>query len=88
MLDEIDRAIIDSKAAILAKNDEFWPHVCLAAAYSSLGKNDDARAAYDRASKLKPELSATYIKSLLGTLHSRYSEKYLDALRKAGMPEE
>ena len=61
-------AIIDAKAALQAKSDEIWPQLMLAQAYSSLGKIDKARAAYDRACKLNPELSTAYIKSLTGTV--------------------
>ncbi len=88
ILDELDSAIIEAKAAIQAKSDEFWPHVWLAFAYTLQGKNGDARAAYERACKLSPELSTTYIKSMIGTMHPAYLNKILDALHKAGLPEE
>ena len=87
-IDEFDLALTDAKAAMQAKNDEFWPHLALARAYSSLGRNDEARAAYERACELKPELSTACIKSLIGTLHPPYLEKWLDALRQVGMPEQ
>ncbi len=87
-LDEFDLAIIDAKTALQSKSDEIWPQLMLAQSYSSLERNDEARAAYDRACKLNPELSTAYIKSLIGTLHPPYLDKLLDALRQAGMPEE
>jgi TolB-like protein len=87
-LDEFDLAINDAKAALQAKGNEIWPQLMLAQAYGELEKNEEARAAYDRARKLLPKLSTAYLKSLIGTLHPPYLEKMLDALRKAGMPEE
>jgi predicted RNA polymerase sigma factor len=88
MLDEFDLTIIDAKAAIQAKGDEFYPHVAMAAAYSLSGRNVEARAAYDRACKLNPELSTAYFQALLGTLHAPYLEKFFAAMRPLGMPEE
>ena len=88
MLGDFDVAILDAKAAIQAKSDEFWPHVSLASTYSMSGRNDEARVAFDRAIKINPRLSAAYITSLIGTLHPPYLEKILDALRQVGMPEE
>ena len=88
MLDEFDLAIIDARAAIQAKSDHFLPHLAMVCACSLAGRNDETRAAYDRACQLNPKLSTTFIKSMIGTLHSPYLEKFLDGLRKAGMPEE
>ena len=84
-MDEFDLAISDAKAAMLAKGDEFWPHLMLARAYSSLARNDEAHAAYDYACKLNPEISMTYITSLIGTMHAPYLEIFFDTLHKAGL---
>ncbi len=87
MLDEFDLAIIDAKAGIQSKSNNFGPHLALAAAYSLSGRIDEARAAFDRARKLNPELSADDFLSLMGTLHPPYLKILMDALRQAGMPE-
>jgi hypothetical protein len=76
------------KAAIQAKGDEFWPHLALAVTYNSLGKNEEARTAFERARELKPELSTVFFMSVCDALHPPYMEKMLDALRKFGMPKE
>jgi TolB-like protein/class 3 adenylate cyclase len=88
MLDEFELAIIDAKAALQSKSDNFAPHMALVTAYSLSGRHDEARTAYDRAHKLNPELSADEYISLLGTLHPPYLKKFVDAWRKAGLPEE
>ena len=86
--DQFISSIDDVKAAIQAKGDELWPHLVLAFSCSSLGRNEEARRALDRARELKPELSAVFFQSVVDTLHLPYAEKMLDALRKAGLPEE
>jgi tetratricopeptide (TPR) repeat protein len=88
LLDEFDPAIIEAKAAMQVKSDEFWGYQALAIACGSSGQIEEARAARDRACKLNPELSISHFKSMMTTLHSPYLEKFLDALRKAGLPEE
>ncbi|MDP6872574.1 MAG: adenylate/guanylate cyclase domain-containing protein [Alphaproteobacteria bacterium] len=88
MMDEFDLAIIDAKAAIQSRSDNVMPHMPLAAAYSMSGRNDEARAAYDRARELNSEFSMADVRRLFGTLHPPYLQKMSDALRKAGLPEE
>jgi adenylate cyclase len=85
-LDEFDQAIGDAKAAIRAKGDEFWPHLALVLACSSLERHDEARAACARARALKPDLSAASLETLLRTVHPPFQEKLLGALRNAGLP--
>ncbi len=86
--DEYVSAIDDLKSAVQAKGDEVWPHLVLVLSYISLGKNEEAQRAYNRAVEIKPDLSTTFFWSVSDTLHPPYAEKMLDALRKAGMPEE
>ena len=87
-LDKLDVALRDAKAAIQAKGDEFWPHLGLAFIDVEMGRHDEALTSYNHACWLKLELSATYIKSLLGASHLPDLEKFLDALRQVGLPEE
>jgi len=86
--DDPDSAVDDLKAAIPAKGDEIWPYLVLAFSYSSLGKNEEARAALDHARELNPGLSTVFYWSVCDTLHRPYAEKMLDALRKVGLSEE
>ncbi len=88
LLDEPDQAIIDAKAAVQAKSDEFWCHVALAYARALQGNYDAARAAYDRACELKPELSTAYIRSLTGAIHPPYMESFIATMREAGLLED
>ena len=87
-MDQLDEAIVDGKAAIQAKSDEFWPHLSLAAALGRMGRDDEARAACARACKLNPDVSVAYVELIFSAWHPPYKEKYIDGLRKAGLPEE
>jgi len=88
MLDQLDLAITDAKAAIQAKSDEYFPHLHLAVAYGLSGRTDEARVAGDHACKINPDLSVAYISASLGGLHAPYLDKFFDAMRLVGMPEE
>jgi adenylate cyclase len=87
VLENFDAAITDAKAAIQAKSDEFWPYVSLAWVSHDAGRIDEARAAYDRACALRPGLSEAFFQSALSTAHPPYREKFLEILRKLGLPE-
>jgi adenylate cyclase len=86
--DDFASAVDDVKAAIQVKGDEIWPYLVLAFSCSSLGRTKEARAALDRAREINPKVSAKFYWSVCDTLHPPYAEKMLDALRKAGLPEE
>jgi len=49
-----------------------------------LGK---ARAAMDAELELQPHLSVIAVAKMLGSLHPEWKDRYLDALRKVGLPE-
>ncbi len=88
LLDQVDSAITDAKAAIQDKSDEFIPYLILACAYCLSEEFEEGRAVYNQASSLRPELSVAYIKSMQGTILAPYLAEWLDALRKVGLPEE
>ncbi len=41
----------------------------------------------DAALQLQPDLSVTAVAAMLGSLHSDWKDRYLDGLRKTGLPE-
>jgi adenylate cyclase len=88
LLDEVELAIIDTKAAIQAKTDDFWSHLTLAGAYASLGSAEAAGAALDRACELNPKLSIAYFRHMLAGKHPPSLDKEVAALRKAGLRED
>ena len=81
-LGHYDAAIEEANEAIDAGYKVFYPYLDLAAAHAIKGEMDEAKTALAEARRLNPKLS---IKWLMG--HA-YGQPTIDALRKAGLPEE
>ena len=65
----------------------YWPHAVNAAALVQAGKIDEARDAVQTALVELPKLSIGYLAHNLPTKHPGGLDRYLDALRAAGLPE-
>ncbi len=84
-----EAAIADQKAAIQNKGDEYLPYLSLACACALHGDRDnEARAAFDNARRLKSGLSETFLRETVGNLHPPYLEIFFHALKKLGLPED
>ena len=59
----------------------------LAASYVHLGRLEDGRDAAREAARLNPEYSLAYIRRAAAFADPDYLDRYLDGLRKAGLPE-
>jgi adenylate cyclase len=81
-LGHYDAAIEEANEAIDAGYKVFYPYLDLAAAHAIKGEIDEAKTALTEARRLNPKLS---IRWLMG--HA-YGQPTIDALRKAGLPEE
>ena len=81
-LGHFDAAIEEDNKAIDAGYKTFWPYLNFATAHVLKGEMDDAKTALAEALRLNPKLS---IKFLLGL---GVRAQLIDALRKAGLPEE
>ncbi len=46
-----------------------------------------ARVAIEAARRVKPDLSLSVMRDILPHFHPEYMERYIDVLRKAGLPE-
>ena len=82
-LGHFDAAIEEENKAIGAGYKVFYPYLHLAAAHALKGDIDEAKTALAEARRLNPKLSVKY---LMG--RKFYLQPSLDALRKAGLPEE
>ncbi|MCH7795441.1 MAG: tetratricopeptide repeat protein [Proteobacteria bacterium] len=69
-------------------NSGFWANLSLAVAFVEQEESGKVRAAMDAALELQPDLSVTAVAAMLGSLHPDWKDRYLDGLRKAGLPEE
>ena len=58
-----------------------------AASYALAGRPDEARKCIARARKLDPELRVSNLKDRIGPLRPEVFAKFVEALRKAGLPE-
>ena len=83
-LGHFDAAIEEDNKAIDAGYKVFWPYLNLAAAHETKGDIDEAKTALTEARRLNPKLS---VKWLMGTKFI-LRPSWIDALRKAGLPEE
>jgi adenylate cyclase len=81
-LGHLDAAIEEDNKAIDAGYKAIWPYLNFATAHVLKGEMDDAKTAVAEALRINPKLS---IKFLLG--HG-FRAQLIDALRKAGLPEE
>ncbi len=87
MLSEYEEAIEWYRKASRHATSGFWPHVGLVFALAELDRLEAARAALDDALSIRADLSVSVIASVNHTMHLEYRERYLDALRKVGLPE-
>lgn len=62
-------------------------HRTLACAYGHLGRLDEAKAAVGSFEKRLPGVTITQLRESLPFPHEAQRERYLDGLRKAGLPE-
>ena len=73
---------------VLQINPDFPPgHRWLASIYGRMGRIDEARAALDQFLHLVPGQTVETIRKLVPFKRPEDKERYLDGLRKAGLPE-
>jgi len=65
----------------------YWPHAVLAAALAHAGQMEEARDEVAAAMRALPELSLSYLSRVLPVKQPGGLDIYLEALRKAGLPE-
>jgi TolB-like protein/Tfp pilus assembly protein PilF len=70
-----------------SRPDYYITHRALAATYARLGRLEEARVALEEDLRLAPDESVSHIKAQIPYADPGFLEPYLDALRKAGLPE-
>jgi adenylate cyclase len=77
---------IKALKGFLTRSPDFLPaHVYLAASYSELGRQEEARAEAAEIVRLRPQTSAETLRNRLPYKDRAVSERIFDALRKAGL---
>jgi len=77
---------IETLKRVLDRNSDFMPaHVFLAASYSEIGREEDARAEVAEVERLSPQASLVALRRTLPYKNQAVSERLIDSLRKAGL---
>ena len=90
-LGEYEDAIVSLKEAIRLRPTSFWCYCHLASSLAGLGRMEEAQAAVQQTLQRKPDLTVAFFSDSFKSYHSdylkTYFERYLEHLRKAGLPE-
>ena len=84
---EYDKAIHMAKKAIAKQPDMLLCHLVLTASYSEADNIEKAKAAANEVIKIDPDLSLKKYAAILPYKKQEDLERYINALRKAGLPE-
>ena len=84
---QYEKAIEVAKKALSGNPDQLTPYLTLAASYSSLNRTEEARKAVEEILRIHPGFSLEYHANMLPYKNQEELDKYINALRKAGLPE-
>jgi adenylate cyclase len=86
-MERYEEAITVLKKALHYQPDFFIAHVRLAMCYAALGREEEARAEAAEVLRLNPKFSAKKLVKTMPIRDKAVKERYIDALRKAGLPD-
>ena len=85
VMGRFEEAVLEYKKSLQRSPDNFFAHLSLAATYSMMGREEEARAEAAEVLRLNPKFSVdAYAKRLMFKDQST-TDKFIDALRKAGL---
>ncbi|MGD8762939.1 MAG: tetratricopeptide repeat protein, partial [Desulfobacteraceae bacterium] len=84
---QYEKAIEECKKALSSNPDLLMPYLTLAASYSSLDRTENARKAVEEILRIHPGFSLEYFAATLPHKNQEKLDEYINALRKAGLPE-
>jgi adenylate cyclase len=82
-----EKTIEMCKKALSGSPDNLGVYLTLAASYSTLNRTDDARKAVEEILRINPGFSLEYHANTLPYKNQEKLDRYISALRKAGLPE-
>ena len=85
MTAQYEEAIAAYKKVLHHNPDDMLAHTGLAATYSLLGREEEARAAAAEVLRIEPKFSVEYIVKTLPFKNEADTERLVNALRKAGL---
>jgi adenylate cyclase len=80
-----EEAVLAYKKALLRSPDMFFVHLSLAATYIEMGREKEARVEAAKALKINPKISLDYLAKTLPYKDRSETDRYIGALRKAGL---
>jgi adenylate cyclase len=84
---QYEKAIKNLKKALIGNSDLLTPNLYLTASYSSLNRTEEAHKAAEEVLRIDPNFSLEYHKNILPYKNQETLNNYIDALRKAGLPD-
>jgi len=86
-MDQYEKGIVECKKALQIQPNNVFAHIALAANYSKLGRAEEARAAAADVVRIQPKFSLDRYAKSLPVKNQADKERFIDALRKAGLPD-
>ena len=87
MLDQFEKAIEALNASIKIDQESIMPYLLLASCYIDLGNFEDAKICANSVLEIDPHFSLEYHKNKASMIDQIKLERYIEALRKAGLPD-
>jgi adenylate cyclase len=84
---QYEKAIELSKKGLIGNPDQLTVYLTLAASYCILNKTEEARKAVEEILRIDPNFSIEYRAKTLPYKHQETGDRFIEALRKAGLPE-
>ena len=84
---EYEKAIAVAQKGLSVNPDQLTSYLMLAASYFSLNRIDEAHKAAEEVLAIDPNFSVDYYGKMLPYKKQETTDKFIDALRKAGLPE-
>jgi adenylate cyclase len=86
-MERYEEAITVFKKTLHYQPDMLPTHVRLAACYAALGREEEAHAEAAEVLRLNPKFSVKWQAKIIEIVDKAVKERYIDALRKAGLPD-
>ena len=82
-----EKAIKCAETGLSGNPDMILLYLTLAASYSSLNRTEEAHKAVEEVLRIDPNFSLEYYAQAIPYKYQETTDKYVEALRKAGLPE-
>jgi len=76
-----------AKKSVQNREDLAMGYRTLATSYAFLGRDDEARTAFQAVLRLQPDISVSHVRLNLSSADPAFTDRFIDGLRKAGLKE-